>query len=104
MHHSKIDFESVQWVSLNSLSRVKKIIQGNRQFRLLELTKGYEEDGWCTEGHIGIVLDGDLDIDFNGVVESFHKGDALQIMNGEEEKHKPLICSDKVILYLVEDV
>ena len=67
-------------------AKYKVFQQGNRRLRLVEFTKGFTEPHWCTKGHIGYVLEGELDIDFAGDVVRFSAGDGLFIPEGQETR------------------
>lgn len=42
-------------------------------------TVNFEELHWCEKGHIGIVMSGELEIDFNGKVVRYPEGAAIFI-------------------------
>ena len=61
-----INNSSIPWDTPAEGVRVKVIERGNKQLRLIEFSKDFVERDWCVSGHIGYVLDGQLNIDFNG--------------------------------------
>jgi len=99
----RMDFDNVAWEHPLPGCRFKSIVKGNRQIRLLEFTSEFREPGWCTKGHAGIVLEGDLEIDFRGRIEQFPQGSALLIPAGEDGAHKARAVSERALLFLVED-
>ncbi len=103
MAQYKIDFESIAWQSPAKGARYKAFQQGSRKLRLLEFSRGFVEPDWCTKGHIGYVLDGELDIDFSGTIVRFSAGDGIFIPAGTESKHMAKVTTDVVKLILVED-
>ena len=99
----RLDFENTEWVHPLPGARFKAIVRGDKQVRLLEFTSDFVEPDWCTKGHAGMVLEGDLEIDFRGRVERFPQGSTLVIPAGEEGAHKARALTSKALLFLVED-
>lgn len=99
----RIDFGSLEWHVPLPGARCKASQQGNRRIRLVEFTKGFVEPDWCRKGHMGYVLDGQMDVDFDGQVVRFSAGDGLAIPAGEGYRHKATVITDVVRLILVED-
>jgi len=104
MEQCKVDFESMAWESPAEGVRFKAYEQGGRKLRLVEFAKEFVEPDWCTKGHIGYILEGEVEIDFDGNVIVFSPGDGVFIPAGEEHKHKGRVLTDKVKAILVEDV
>jgi quercetin dioxygenase-like cupin family protein len=69
----------------------------------VEFTKEFVEPG-CTKGHIGYILEGRIEIDFDGKPIVFGPGDGLFIPAGEEHRHKARVLTDTVKVILVEDM
>jgi quercetin dioxygenase-like cupin family protein len=104
MEDSKIDFESLPWQSPAPGVRFKAHEQGGRRVRLAEFAREFVEPDWCTKGHIGYILDGQVEIDFDGRVVAFSAGDGLFIPPGQDCRHKAHVLTDVVRLIMVEDV
>lgn len=104
MEKCKVDFEAVPWQEPHKGARFKSFSQGNRRLRLFEFSKDFFEPNWCARGHIGYVLEGELEIDFNGEVVRFAKGDGIFIPAGEQNKHKARMLTDTVKLVFAEEV
>jgi quercetin dioxygenase-like cupin family protein len=102
MEQYRIDFNAMQWEAAAAGIRIKAHEQGGKRLRLVELGKEFVEPDWCTKGHIGYVLEGRLEIDFNGNVISFGPGDGLFVPPSKEHKHKGRALSDVVRLIIVE--
>ncbi len=83
--------------------RFKAYEQGGKRLRLVEFAKEFVELDWCTNGHIGLILEGEMEIDFDGEKEVFGPGDGLFIPAGQEHKHKARVLTDKVKVIAVED-
>ncbi len=103
MEQYKIDFESMAWESPAVGVRFKAYEQGGKRLRLVEFSKEFVEPDWCTNGHIGLILEGKMEIDFDGNVIIFKAGDGVFIPAGEEYKHKGRVLTGKVKAILVED-
>ena len=88
MDERRIDFGSLSWQTPLPGARYKASQQGNRRIRLVEFEKGFVEPDWCMKGHVGYVLSGEMDVDFDGQVVRFSEGDGLMIPRGEENRHK----------------
>ncbi len=101
MEQYRIDFESMAWETPAPGVKFKAYEQGGRKLRLVEFGKEFVEPG-CTKGHIGYILEGQIEIDFDGEVIVFSPGDGLFIPAGQEHKHKGRVLTDKVKAILVE--
>ena len=103
MSHYRVDFSTIEWQSPVPGVRFKPFVQGNRRMRLVEYTSDFVEPDWCAKGHIGYVIEGRFEIDFNGRGVQYAPGDGIFIPPGEEHKHKARILSDRAKVFLVED-
>jgi ethanolamine utilization protein EutQ (cupin superfamily) len=102
MEQYKIDFESMSWEEPACGVKFKAYEQNGKKLRFLELSKDFVEPG-CTNGHIGYILEGQIEIDFDGNVIVFGQGDGLFIPAGEKHRHKARVLTDTVKMILVED-
>jgi hypothetical protein len=102
MEASRIPFESMEWQSAAPGLRYKVYRSGNKQMRLLEHSQEFIEPDWCVKAHSGLVLKGELEIDFHGRIVRFPEGSGLFISAGEKHKGRPITSS--VLLFLVEDI
>jgi len=99
----KLSFAALNWISAAPGARFKAVERDDRRIRLLEFTREFVEADWCRKGHIGVLLSGELEIDFGGRVLRYAPGDGLYIPAGESGKHKARALSDNALLFLVED-
>jgi hypothetical protein len=102
MEASRIPFESMEWQNAAPGLRFKVYRSGNKQMRLLEHSQEFVEPDWCVKAHSGLVLKGELEIDFHGRIVRFPEGSGLFIPAGEKHKGRPITSS--VLLFLVEDI
>jgi hypothetical protein len=99
-----IKFENIKWEQTRVGLEEKIFSKGNSKLRLLRFSDNFIEERWCTDKHVGLVLDGEMKIDFDGRVEHFKKGDGVWISQGEDNKHKIMIeAGKKVELVLYEE-
>ena len=100
----KIDFDLLKWESPIAGLRFKRYISGGKQVRYVEYSSEFVEPDWCTKGHVGYVIAGEIEIDFNGNVVRYKSGDAIFIPAGDDNRHKARIISEVAKVFLVEDV
>ena len=103
MEQYRLDFESIAWESPADGVRFKAYQQNNKKLRLVEFSKNFVEPDWCTRGHIGYILAGQMEIDFDGNKEVFGPGDGVFIPAGRQHKHKGRVLTDKVKAILAEE-
>jgi quercetin dioxygenase-like cupin family protein len=104
MNPFKVDFDSMEWRSIRPGARYKLFQEGSRQLRLVEFTSGDVAPEWCSQGHIGFVLSGALDIDIGGRVVSFAEGDGIFIPSGQSSAHRATSITPGTRLVMVEEI
>ena len=100
----RIGFEAMEWQQVRDGVRQKAYCEGSRQLRLVEFGEFSDEVWWCDLGHIGYVLKGSLQIDFDGKVLSFTTGDGLFIPAGATTRHRGMNIEPGTVLLMVEDL
>jgi quercetin dioxygenase-like cupin family protein len=100
----KVQFDSMEWQHALPGSRFKAFRDGTKQLRLIEFTSEFVEPEWCEKGHVGIILEGELEIDFMGQLVRYPEGSGIFILSGTSSAHKARAISSTVILFLVEEV
>ncbi len=101
---NRVDFDATPWTSALPHMRDKVCVHGDKRLRLLEFEREFVEPDWCTRGHIGYVVSGEIELTFADHVETLKAGDGLFIPEGEAGKHMPKALSETVLLFLVESV
>ena len=91
------------WESPAAGVRFKAYEQGGRKLRLVEFGREFVETGWCTKGHIGYILEGRMEVNFDGKVVAFGPGDGIFIPADNEHRHKAKVLTKSVKVVLVED-
>ena len=104
MEQYKIMFDSLEWQSPIHGARFKAFRNGNKQLRLVEFTSEFVEPDWCEKGHIGFVIQGELEIDFHGSIVRYPEGSGIFIPSGAASGHKGRSVTPKVLLFLVENI
>jgi len=104
MDQYKIYFQSMTWETPAVGVKSKAYEQNGRKLRLAEFAEEFVEPDWCTKGHIGYILEGQMEIDFDGKVIVFRPGDGVFIPPGEKHKHKAKVLTNVVKVILVEDI
>ena len=104
METLRIIFDRIEWQAPQPGIRFQAARDGSKQVRLVEFTPEFVESQWCEKGHAGLVLSGELEVDFSGHVVRFPEGSALLIPAGSPHAHKARALTPVVRLFLVEDV
>jgi hypothetical protein len=99
----KIDFAAMEWESPISGARFKSYRADGKQLRLLELSEEFIEPEWCEKGHVGLVLDGAIEVDYQGQSVIYKKGDGLFIPQGQAHKARSLTPIVQLILVEEDD-
>ena len=73
MEPCKVVFDSLAWQAVLPGARFKVFGDGKQQMRLLEFTSEFVEPEWCEKGHVGFVLQGELEIDFVGKIVRYKR-------------------------------
>ena len=77
MNSIRINFDQIEWDNKSAGMRVKSVLLDGKQLRLIEIGPDSGEAKWCEEGHVGYVLEGELETNVNGSVERLTAGDGL---------------------------
>ena len=104
MDQVKVDFAAMPWEETMAGVRSKVMIRGDQRLRLVEFTNPFADRDWCLKAHIGYVLEGELEIAFEGATARLSAGDGIFIAGGEEERHRARVTGRVARLILVEDV
>lgn len=104
MEQYRILFDELEWQDGIRGARFKVFRSGNKQIRLLEFTSEFIEPDWCEKGHVGFVVQGELEIDFRGTVLRYPQGAVLNIPSGAKSGHKARSIAKVTQLFLVEEI
>jgi quercetin dioxygenase-like cupin family protein len=104
MEQYRVLFDSLEWQSLVHGARFKAFRSGTKQLRLVEFTSEFVEPDWCEKGHIGFVIQGELEINFLGNLVRYPEGSGIFIPPGSTSSHKGRSVTPATLLFLVEDI
>jgi len=99
----RLVFQDLPWSESPERMRSKTVDLGGVQLRLVEFGRDIDHPDWCTKGHVGYVLDGVMEIEFEAGPVIFRAGDGINIPSGDEHRHRPKAQSDIVRLIFFED-
>jgi quercetin dioxygenase-like cupin family protein len=99
----RIDFTLLDWESPMLGVRQKMVVGQGKKLRLVEYTREMPAH-WCKKGHIGCIIDGRLEIEFQDGIRIFEQGDGVFIPEGEEHRHKARALTVIVRAVFVEDI
>jgi len=91
----KKSFDNIAWEQIAPGMKQKLLHVNSKLLKLIQLQDNFIEHGWCTKGHIGTVLSGELTIDFNGTKVNYAINDIISIPEGSENQHKAIIAPGK---------
>lgn len=98
-----INFKPIPWTESAPGFRYKAISQGHKKIRIVEFSKEFVEPDWCLKGHIGYVIDGEMEIEFEGSIQRFKTGDGIFISGGPANKHRHYSTIKTTTIFLVEE-
>lgn len=99
----KIIFDNIEWESPIKGVRCKTYRYASKQIRLIEYTKEMPPH-WCEKGHYGLILEGEIEIEYPTKKIIYKKGDGVFIPDGAEHRHKGRVITESIKLIFVEDI
>jgi quercetin dioxygenase-like cupin family protein len=98
-----VDFSRIAWGgTASSGRRVKAATLGDKRVRLFEMTPGYAEQDWCSEGHMGYVLQGEFVAEFEDGSEIWSRGTAFLIPAGTAHRNANR-SQVSALVFLIDD-
>lgn len=94
-------FADLPWAAIALGAKEKRFSDGKKVIRLVHFPPPFQEVDPCTRSHVGLVVQGSLEIEFAHSTIRFQEGDALSIPGGDITAHRAIVTED-VILFLVE--
>jgi hypothetical protein len=98
----RIEFASRPWEEPLPGLRCKTQRLNGRQLRLVVYARNMSPH-WCERGHIGFVLDGQLEIRFADQTLVYNSGDGVFIPPGPTRRHMATVLSDTASVVFVEE-
>jgi hypothetical protein len=96
-------FDSIAWETPAPGVRTKTVVRGRQKLRLVEFRAEFADPDWCTQGHTGLVLEGEMELNVDGRVVRLAEGDALALPSGEAHRHRHHATIATTRLFLVEE-
>ncbi len=103
MHQYLVEFTKLDWNPQIPGLRENSFERDGKRLRLVEYTPEMTPH-WCSKGHYGMVLEGEIELEFSDAVHIFRSGDGVFIPEGEEHRHRGKILTEIVRVIFVEDL
>jgi len=97
-----VDFVNLDWQVVAKGAREKGSSRAGVQLRLLELTREFEEVGFCLKGHAGVVLEGEMELEMPAGKVRFREAQGFILQPGGEERHRAKALTPELLLLLVD--
>jgi ethanolamine utilization protein EutQ (cupin superfamily) len=98
----KVDFDQIDWQSPMVGVKHKILCRNSRCLRLVEYSDTMPPH-WCERGHIGYLLEGEMEIQYENSKHLYRQGDGIFIPSGSEHKHRALILTPVAKVIFVEE-
>ena len=96
MNRYRVIFDEIEWESPAPGVRHKMVVTGDQKLRLVEYRPEMTPH-WCSVGHYGMILEGRLEIAFDGSTQVLNAGDGVLIPSGERHRRGcPNFCVNGV--------
>jgi quercetin dioxygenase-like cupin family protein len=99
----KSELEKIPWESPMKGVRHKYFDQNGMRLRLVEYSREMPVH-WCEKGHLGYLIEGEMEIEFENTSETYLPGDAIFIPDGSKHKHKGRVLTEKAMAFFVENL
>jgi quercetin dioxygenase-like cupin family protein len=97
----RVDFSQLEWRSPIAGVRHKFLDQGGLRLRLVEYSKEMPLH-WCEKGHHGYLIDGRMQVEFDGGTELYGRGDGIDIPEGPDHRHRATVLSEQALVFFIE--
>lgn len=99
----RVAFEALPWTTPAEGIRCKIHSEGDRRLRLVEYSRSMPPH-WCTKGHMGSILEGELEVEFDRETFVFRAPDGVLIPDGPEHRHRARPLTATVTALFVESI
>lgn len=103
MFSYQIKFSDLEWTSPMEGVRSCEVVHEGRRLRVVIYTPQMPPH-WCENGHIGYILDGEMEIEFPNTTLVFESGDGVFIPSGYDHRHRARALTERVTAVFVEDL
>ena len=101
MTQRKIDFDELEWKTPIEGVRERSLVQNNLKMRIVEYGQSMPPH-WCEKGHYGLVLEGEMEIEYDTERILYRKGDGVFIPDGNRDRHRARVLTEKALVFFVE--
>jgi quercetin dioxygenase-like cupin family protein len=98
----KADFDELPWEHVMEGVRHKLSVRDGVRLRVVEYGKTMPPH-WCEKGHFGFVIDGRMEIEYDGERVVYGPGDGVYIPDGPAHRHRARVLSEKAVVFFVEE-
>ena len=99
----RIDFEKLSWESPYPGIRHKIVEHNGVKLRYVEYSDEVPTH-WCSRGHYGMILEGEMEIKFDNGQHIFKSGDGVFIPDGDAHRHQAKALTQMVKAIFVEEI
>ena len=99
----KVDFSNLEWESPLEGVKHKYIDQDHLRLRLVEYSKTMPPH-WCEKGHYGYLIEGQMEIEYEGAKIIYNQGDGIFIPDGSEHRHRGKVLSETALIFFIERI
>ncbi len=96
----RVAFDQLAWEIVAQGMRQKVFDQQEVRLRIVEYGRDFKESDWCIRGHVGYVIEGEMQIDFDGQITTVRADEAILIPAGRRHRHHATV--QPTTLFLVE--
>jgi transcriptional regulator GlxA family with amidase domain len=98
-----VEFDKLSWETPMDGVRCKVRQEGDQRLRLVEYSASMPRH-WCEKGHLGYLLTGEIEIEFERETRVFRAGHGVFIPDGPQHRHGARTLTDTVTALFVEKV
>ena len=103
MHSPRVAFGTIPWQITAPGARHRMVERDGKRIRLFELTDWFIENEWCLKGHVGCLIEGELEFTFDSRTERLKPGDGF-LIRPMVDKPRARALSPLALLFAVEDI
>tara|TARA_R110002124_G_scaffold100945_3_gene248309 strand:+ start:16 stop:336 length:321 start_codon:yes stop_codon:yes gene_type:complete len=92
-----LNFKDLPWEETHKGLKQKVFYQGSTRLRLMHIDHHFVEEDYCTNGHLGFIVEGEMKLILKNQMIKFEKGDGLCLNAGDDEKHKVSVEKGKFV-------
>ncbi len=101
---SRVAFAEIDWADDVPGIRARESDVEGRRWAVVEYAQGAHREEWCLDGHVGYVLEGTVEYEFDDAREplTVSRGDAFTLSTGRAHRGRNL-ADGPTRLFLIDD-